>query len=165
MWGILIIVEWFVGLVLLQGLVLNHVNIFGFFTPAVYIYFVLSLNSAIGRKGVLIWAFFLGLCVDIFSNTPGLNTAATVFVAYFRRSFIRSQTLREISDNFRPDSKSMGGGPFLRYTFFVSFIHVLIIGILDTFSFVNFGMILLKALSDAVITTVCILAIDRMRRK
>ena len=162
---LLIRLEWFIGLVLIQGLVLNHVNIYGLFTPAIYIYFVMSLNTLTGRKSMLMWAFCLGLSVDIMSNTPGLNASATLLIAYFRKIFIRSQTLREISENFQPDSRTMGSGAFFRYSLSITFIHALLIGLFDAFSWNNFGMIVLKALSDSAITTLCIICLDRMRRK
>ena len=36
---------WFVFLVLLQVLVLNHVHILGYATPMLYIYYILILNA------------------------------------------------------------------------------------------------------------------------
>ena len=60
---------WFVFLVLLQVLVLNHVHILGYATPMLYIYYILILNAETPRKSLLLQAFFIGLCIDIFSNT------------------------------------------------------------------------------------------------
>lgn len=59
-------VGWFVGLTLLQVLILNHVQIGGYATPFLYIYFILMLNSDTSRNEQLLWAFFLGLTIDIF---------------------------------------------------------------------------------------------------
>ena len=38
-------IEWFIGLVLLQVLVLNHMHINGYATPFFFIYFILKYNS------------------------------------------------------------------------------------------------------------------------
>ena len=161
----LIRLEWFVGLVLVQALILNHVNIYGLFTPVVYIYFVMSLNTMTGRNGILLWAFFLGMAVDIMSNTPGLNASATLCVAYFRKLFIRSQTLRELGENFQPDSWTMGAGGFFRYTLIVTLVHSVLLGLLDAFSWENTGMVMIRAVSNSAISTACIICIDRMRRR
>ena len=67
--------EWFIILVLLQVLVLNHIHFEQYATPLFYIYFLLKIDSDNSRKGLMLWAFSLGLCIDIFSNTPGLNAA------------------------------------------------------------------------------------------
>lgn len=77
-------IGWFVGLVLLQVLILNNVHIAGYATPFLYIYLILKFNSEISRNTLMVWAFFLGLTVDIFSDTPGMNAAATVWLAFLR---------------------------------------------------------------------------------
>ena len=78
---------WFVGLVLLQVLILNNVHIAGYATPFLYVYFILKFASGTSRNELMLWAFFLGLAIDIFSNTPGMNAAATVFLAFVRPTF------------------------------------------------------------------------------
>lgn len=50
---------WFVFLVLLQVLVLNHVHILGYATPMLYIYYILILNAETPRKSLLLQAFFI----------------------------------------------------------------------------------------------------------
>ena len=68
---------WFIGLVLLQVLILNHIHILGIATPFLYIYFIIKLSSGVSRNVVMLWAFLLGIIIDIFSNTPGMNAART----------------------------------------------------------------------------------------
>ena len=47
-------IEWFIGLVLLQVLVLNHMHINGYATPFFFIYFILKYNSGVrDRKSVV----------------------------------------------------------------------------------------------------------------
>ena len=91
--------EWFIILVLLQVLVLNHIHFEQYATPLFYIYFLLKIDSGNSRKGLMLWAFSLGLCIDIFSNTPGLNAAAAVCTAFCRPWFLRLFSLRDITDN------------------------------------------------------------------
>ena len=68
-------IGWFIGLVLLQVLILNNVHIAGYATPFLYIYLILKFESETPRNALMLWAFFLGLTVDIFSDTPGMNAA------------------------------------------------------------------------------------------
>ena len=75
----------FIILVLLQVLVLNHIHFEQYATPLFYIYFLLKIDSDNSRKGLMLWAFSLGLCIDIFSNTPGLNAATAVCTAFCRK--------------------------------------------------------------------------------
>ena len=73
---------WFAGLILLQVLVLNYVHIHQFAKPLLYVYFILKLDSNTGRNQTMLWSFALGLCIDILSNTPGLNATASVLLAF-----------------------------------------------------------------------------------
>lgn len=82
-------IGWFIGLVLLQVLILNNVHIAGYATPFLYIYFILKFNSGTSRNELMLWAFFFGLTIDVFSDTPGMNAAATVLLAFLRPSLLR----------------------------------------------------------------------------
>ena len=75
-------IGWFIGLVLLQVLILNNVHIAGYATPFLYIYFILKFASGTSRNELMLWAFFFGLTIDIFADTPGMNAAATVLLAF-----------------------------------------------------------------------------------
>ena len=86
---------WFVGLVLFQVLVLNHVHIVGYATPFLYIFLILKFESSVSRNALMLWAFFLGLVIDVFSDTPGMNAAATVLLAFLRPLLLRLFVPRE----------------------------------------------------------------------
>ena len=66
-------IGWFIGLVLLQVLILNNVHIAGYATPFLYIYFILKFSSGTSRNELMLWAFFFGLTIDIFSDTTGIR--------------------------------------------------------------------------------------------
>ena len=52
-------IGWFIGLVLLQVLILNNVHIAGYATPFLYIYFILKFNSGTSRNELMLWAFLI----------------------------------------------------------------------------------------------------------
>ena len=106
-------IGWFIGLVLLQVLILNNVHIAGYATPFLYIYFILKFASGTSRNELMLWAFFFGLTIDIFADTPGMNAAATVLLAFLRPSLLRLFTPRDNLDSIIPSFKSMGITPFL----------------------------------------------------
>jgi hypothetical protein len=64
-------IGWFVGLVLLQVLILNNVHIVGYATPFLYIYLILKFESDVPRNALMLWAFFLGLAVNIGRRRSG----------------------------------------------------------------------------------------------
>lgn len=158
-------VVWFVVLVLIQTQILNHVHIMGYATPMLYIYYLLVLDSEIPRKNILLQAFVLGLCVDIFSNTPGVNAGAATLLAFIRRPLLQMQMLRETTDAYEPGIRSMGIGPFLRYVSGAVLVFVVTVRLMAAFNFAHVGELLLRIVTDAVITIVCIMCVDAMRRK
>ena len=54
-----------------QVLILNHIHLFNVATPLVYVYFILLFPRNQQRWVSILLAFFLGLILDSFSNTPG----------------------------------------------------------------------------------------------
>ena len=47
----------FVVLLLVQVLVLNHIHLFDYATPLLYIYFVISFNRNYPKWAILVWSF------------------------------------------------------------------------------------------------------------
>ena len=110
-------------MVLLQVLILNNVHIAGYATPFLYIYLILKFESDVPRNTLMLWAFFLGLTVDIFSDTPGMNASATVLLAFLRPSFLRLFVPRDTLDTLVPAIRSMGFSPFLKYLIVSVVVH------------------------------------------
>lgn len=157
--------EWFVGLVLLQVLVLNRMHIGGYATPFFYIYFILKFNSKVGRNELMLWSFVLGLTVDIFGNTPGMNAAAATCLAFFRNSFIRLVTLRDMDEVFRPSVKSLGFSSFFRYILLSCGLFCSLLLFIDVFSFFNLTELFLKIGTSMLSTMGCIFCAESLGRK
>lgn len=157
--------EWFLGLVLLQVLVLNQMHIAGYATPFFYIYFILKFNSRVGRNSLMLWSFALGLTVDMFGNTPGMNAAAATCLAFFRAPLVRLVTLRDMDEGFRPGIKSMGLSSFLRYSLLASALFCLVLLLIDTFSFLHPVELFFKVLTSTLSTLLCVLCAERIGRK
>lgn len=155
-------IGWFLGLAMLQVLVLNQMHIVGYATPFLYIYFILKLNTRIGRNALMLWAFTLGLLIDMFGNTPGMNAASATILAFSRTSILRLVTLRDMDEGFRPGFRSMGVSSFLRYIFLASSLFCFVLFLIDTFSFYDLPVLLLKILSSIISTILCILCVEML---
>jgi hypothetical protein len=74
----------FILLWLLQVLIFNQLE-FGFgIHMMVYPLFIMLLPFDIGILSLLLYAFLLGLSIDIFSNTFGLHASSLLMMAFFR---------------------------------------------------------------------------------
>lgn len=72
----------FIALVLIQVLIMNKVNFYGFLNPYIYILFILLLPFETPGWLLLVLSFSMGLTVDLFSGTLGLHAASSVFAGF-----------------------------------------------------------------------------------
>ena len=155
---------WLVGLVLFQVLVLNHVHIIGYATPFLYIFLILKFESSVSRNALMLWAFFLGLVIDVFSDTPGMNAAAVVLLAFLRPLFLRLFVPRETLDDLVPCIQTMGLTPFLKYVSLAVLLHHTVLLSLEFFSLAHYGILLLRILGSSLLTVACIMTLDGIYR-
>ncbi len=71
-------------LVTLQIFLFNRIDIAGKYTPVIYIIFVLFYPFYRNLYIFLSASFILGLSIDAFLGTWGINAFATTLIAYFR---------------------------------------------------------------------------------
>lgn len=159
-------IGWFIGLILLQVLILNNIHIAGYATPFLYIYFVLKQDSNISRNSLMLWAFFLGLFIDILSDTPGMNAIPVVLLAFLRPTFLRLFVPRDTLDNnIKPSITTMGFSPFLKYLFVSVFVHHSILLSIEYFSFVHWSTLFLKIAASTLLTVICLVSLEGITKK
>ena len=128
----------FVGLILIQVLILNQVEFSGFVNPYIYVLFILLLPLSSPRYAVLLLAFLVGIIVDYFSNSLGMHSFATVFVAYLRPFVIRLISNREEDKSDYPGLMQNNLRWFLSYITIMIVIHHTVLFYLEVFTFSNF---------------------------
>lgn len=158
-------IGWFILLVLLQVLMLNKIYLLGYATPFLYIYLILKFESDTPRNELMLWAFALGLIVDIFSDTPGMNAAAAVFLAFIRPVMLRLFVPRDTIEAFVPSIRALGMIPFLKYVVMCTFIHHIVLLSIEFFSFAHLGILMLRILASTLLSVACILALEGIRKK
>lgn len=83
----------FIGLLALQVLLFDNIELFGFLNPYIYVLFVLLLPVDTSPLVAMPLAFAQGLTLDLFSSTLGLHATANTILA-----FVRPYILRSLSD-------------------------------------------------------------------
>lgn len=156
---------WFIGLVLLQVLVLNNVHIAGYATPFLYIYLLLVLPSTTPRIQLMFWAFGLGLAVDILSDTPGMNAAASTLLAFIRGWLLGPNLQRDTVESITPGVQAMGRIPFLRYAAPAVALHHAALLALEYLSLAHPWALLLRLLLSTALTLVCVMAIESIHAR
>jgi len=129
----------FFFLIILQVLILNHINLGGYINPYFYIYFILLLPFSTPGWMLLLLSLVLGFGIDIFMNTIGLNASACVLMAFARPlviSAISSGPESLIGDT--PSLGSQGLKWFLYYSITLILIHHTALFFLEVFRFSEF---------------------------
>lgn len=136
----------------------------GYATPFFYLYFILKLPSNTSRNEWMLWGFFLGLIIDIFSNTPGMNAAATTFVAFLTPTLLRFFMPRDLLERVTPSLQSMGVFPFVKFSVTALLLHQLTLLSIESFSFSDLSLLLLRGVTSTILTCMCILAVEGIRK-
>ncbi len=155
----------FVLLCLVQALILNRIHLFGFATPLLPVYFVITFHRGYPKWAILTWSFLLGLCLDSFSNTPGVAAASMTFVALLQPYLLEPFVPRDSADDLKVSVRSLGWGKFASLAFLLVIIYVLVFFSLEAFTFYNWQQWLMCVGGSTVLTYLFILVIENLRTK
>lgn len=149
----------FILLLAAQVVIFNNINFLGFINPYPYILFIILYPVNGNRYGLLMASFFLGLVMDLFSNSGGVHTTACLALAFYRPYIFKFsfglsyeyQTVR-LNDILTPE----------RFSFILLSVvlHHLVLFVLEVFTFEYIWSIILRTLVGTLFTIIiCILLI------
>lgn len=147
----------FIGLLLLQVTVLNNVLFWGYLNPFLYILFVILYPYRKDRGVFLFLCFLLGLCIDFFTNSGGINAAATLFAGYIRLPLLKYLLRKQEIDFLVFDITKQPYSKLLPYIAILIFTHSLIIFILEYFSFSYFSTIITRTIATTTFTLILVI--------
>ena len=150
-------------LVLAQVVVFNHICLFNVAVPMVFFYLIIRLPITLSINWVLTIGFFLGLIVDIFSDTYGMNALACTIEAMLRRPILRLYVPRE-EDLTRPEPSmySLGTSAYLKYLLTMTLLYCTLIFLIEAFTFFNPIQLGLRFVTSTMLSMVLMLGIDSL---
>lgn len=148
----------FIALVLVQVLVLNHINFLGYINPYCYILFIILFPINNNRLLFIFLSFLLGLTIDMFSDSGGIHAAASVAIAYMRPLFLKS-AFGMLYEHQTIKFKDTDLSTRLGYMIILIVIHHLILFSLEVFNISQILLILKKTLFSSIFTLILCLLI------
>lgn len=142
----------------IQIIFLKNVAIFGFGFCFIFLLGILNLPILIPQTSLLFICFGLGLSIDVFYDTLGMNTTAAIFMG-----FLRPYWLKIISpsggydDSSAPVISEMGIGWYLSYSFPLVFGFCLVFFTADQWGTGVGAGIIVKSSLSSVFTMISIL--------
>ncbi|MGM0611904.1 MAG: rod shape-determining protein MreD [Bacteroidota bacterium] len=151
----------FILFVLIQGLVLNHMNISGYLNPLLYVMFILLLPFDMAKQWVLVLAFITGYGVDLFSGTPGMHAAALVLAAFLRPFLINALTRQDdLEAGASPTIQDMGFRWVFTYSAILVVVHHTVFFFIESFRISEFFQTITRSLLSSLMTIVLIMLIQ-----
>lgn len=153
-------------LILIQVLICNHIMLFNVAVPFIYIYVITRLPMTMKTDWVLTWAFLAGFIVDLFSDTPGVNTIACVIMAMCKTPVLFAYIPKDDrTKDIVPCVSSLGFSDYSKYLFSMSLIYCILVFFIEFLSFTSVYDIVIMGVSSALFSFVLMLGIDSLMIK
>ena len=140
-------------LLFIQLLILNHIEFSGYINGYIYVLFILTLPLNTPKWMLLFAGFAIGFSVDLFFQTLGIHTLASLCMAYIRPFLLNVISPREGYENgMRPDVNLFGFSWFIKYAFILVLAHHLVLFYTEVFVFHQFFHTMLRVIASTLFT-------------
>ncbi len=144
----------FLFLLFLQVFLLNNILFLGYINPYLYVAFVIFYPLKKERYLFLFLSFLLGLSIDFFSDSGGINAFSLLFIAYLRLFLIRVIFKKTEQDYLLFNLDQEPFGKVFNYVISLILIHHFILFSLANFSTQNFLSVIVNTLYSSIFTSV-----------
>ncbi|MBR3513717.1 MAG: rod shape-determining protein MreD [Bacteroidaceae bacterium] len=149
---------WLAILVALQLVVFNHIHLFGYATPLVFVYFVTLFPLGTSHWNILLWAFACGMLADITTLTPGVGAAAMTLTALVQPPLLEAMRPKDAPEDMRATFHTLGFWHYVYYCGLLVTVFTLAYFLLQFFNFFHLEDMAISWASSLMLTwLVCIL--------
>jgi len=150
--------------IILQVLIFDNINLFGFSCPAFYLFFIISFRFDNSQFALILLGFLLGFVLDVFQNSSGANTIATLLISYIRPMVIRFSFGVIPDRNTILNMKSRLGNQLV-YIGLMILIHQFLLQSIAYFDVTHITLILRNSLVNTALTFILLLATFNLTKK
>lgn len=152
----------FVVMVLVQ-VICSHICLFGIAIPLIFIYFIIRLPLNLSVNWVMTLAFSIGLIIDMFNNTQGMNALACTTIAVLRFPIFSLYFSREEDlAHPIPSISTLGIGIYLKYLLSIVFVFCTLLFLIQSFSLHDIHLTLFRIVGSTILTTLLLFGIDSL---
>lgn len=126
----------FLGLIGLQVIVLNNLDLGAYIKPQILVLFILLLPIEINKSYLLLMAFAAGMTADFLMNTNGLNTSGMLLIAFIRGWWLPKENNPRAEFNVVPSLRILLNGKWISYILLLTAIFHFNYFFLEFFNFI-----------------------------
>ena len=116
---------------------------------------------SMGLSSLFTISFLLGLCIDIFSDTPGVNALACTLVAAVKRPVFYAYIDKDDhTKRIIPSVSTMGLGKYSKYLLTMTVIYCLLLFSIEYFNFADVKDIVILTGASALLSFIILLATE-----
>jgi len=149
-------VKLFFWVIFFQIFILNNIQFSGYINPYYYIIFILTISNKTSKSTTLLLAFLIGFIIDIFSNSYGIHSFASVLIAYLTPRWIKAVNRIKDSDEII-EINDLSMRKFLILSASLVLIHHFTLFLLESFSFKNMFSIIQSTFISAFFTLILLI--------
>ena len=151
-------------IVLLQVLLFNHLQVAGWGFPMVYVLLLMNLPVQTPRWAEMLIGATLGLIMDIWSTSIGVNMAACVVFSFLRPIFLAHivQDIERVSGEVY--SRRICLMEYIRILAILTVLHHFLVFALEAWSMHNWWIILIQTAISSILSIVLIMIYDMMKQ-
>lgn len=148
---------------LLVQAVCSKIILFNVAVPFVFIYLILRMPMSWHTNIILTVGFLMGLMVDVFGNTPGMNALACTVLAGVRHSVFNAYVPREneMADPI-PSIETLGFSAYTKYMVTLVLIFCTLIFFIQAFTLRDVLLTLERIVASTLLTALILLGIDSL---
>ena len=153
----------YVGVMLLQVLLFDQLQLWGICHPYIYILCLLMMPITLPHNVDMLIGALVGLVMDVFCNSLGVHTAACIHVMFVRPYLIGALVNDKDRLNEQISLRSIGMEAILRYVVIMVIIHHLMVFALAAWSWSHIGFVLLETLVSSLVTILIIIGYNILK--
>ena len=151
--------------ILFQELILDNIGFTKYYiNPLLYLILIISLPQNTEKWFLIIYAFLLGISLDLFDGNIGINSSALVFIAFLKPSLNKILIPKNyIDEKDKLGLKNLGIQTFSTYAVIIIFIHNCFWFLLERFSslsILEIWFLMLGIILNTIVTFIIILIFE-----
>lgn len=153
----------FIVLVISQAVIFNNLVLFNTAVALAFIYFIIMQPITMNINTLLTLSFLLGLSVDIFQDTPGLNALCCTILAFLRKPIFHLYVPRDEDISNKPlKINTLGLATFLKYMLSMVIVYCLLYFFIEAINYSDIPRLIMRVIATILFTFVVIYAVDNL---